>query len=284
VISPHAGASLRSLRVRTSGGQWFELLTGGQGPHSAAELPQGTGSFIMAPWPSRLRNGILHANGSTYQMPPNRGPDASHGLVRDQQWSVASATSSKAILTTGLDDPWPFKGRVVYEASLEGASLRQSIDIEAGEDEVSFPAGLGWHPWFRRDLGTGLPSVFVPGQRSAWEQRADFSATGVQLGPEQAVDFRSGLVADQVGLDQCMTVEHGSEAVVDWPNAVRLAIHSSEVVSHVHVYITRDSICIEPESCTFNAFRLAAEGIGDTGARQAEPGRPLSGSTRWSWD
>lgn len=284
VISPETGAALLSLRVSTSKGKWFELLTGGLGPYSKTELPQGTGSFIMAPWPSRLRNGILHANGLTYQMPSNRGTDAIHGLVRDQQWAVSSANSSRAVLTTCLGDPWPFKGRVVYEIRLEGASLIQSIDINADENEVSFPAGFGWHPWFRNDLGTGQPKVFVPGQISVWEMREDNSATGVKLRPEQTADFRNGLLASWIGLDQCMTVDHGSEAIVDWPSAIRLVIQSSKILSHLHVYIPRDSVCIEPETCTFNAFRLAAEGIEDTGVRTAAPNRPLSGWTRWSWD
>ena len=284
VISPRAGAGMRSLRVRASGGKWSELLTGGEGRHDPTVLPQGTGSFIMAPWPNRIRDGVLHANGAEYQLPKNLPPHAIHGTVRDREWRVVASTASSARLATSLSDPWPFRGSVTYEVSLDGPSLRQSLTVEADEGEQPFPAGFGWHPWFRQDIGTGSPQVEVPGQKTAWEFDEDFSATGRQLEPQQVLDLRSGLVVQPGEINQCMRIDPGSPAVIEWPDAIRLEIRSSPEVAHLIVYATEESICVEPQSCTINAFRLADEGIGDTGTVEVQPGRPLSGWTRWSWE
>ena len=304
VISPRAGASLRSLRVRPAGrgwrdvragvtgesmvirprtAEWYELLTGGDGPHAPTVLPQGTGSFIMAPWPNRLRYGILHAPEAEYQMPINRPPHAIHGLVRDWEWQVVEAIGSMARLSVALEDPWPFAGTVRYNVSLDGPSLVQSLTIEAAEGAKPFPAGFGWHPWFRRDLGTGSPRVQVAGQRTVWEADEEFSATGRQLETEQVADLRRGLVPEPDQVDQCMRIEPGSPTVVQWPNAVTLEIDSSMELAHVQVYAPEESVCVEPESCTVNAFRLAQGGVGDTGTVEVAPGRPFSGWTRWSW-
>ena len=304
VVSPRAGASLRSLRVtpaarpylelrvgmsvesaeiRPRNAEWVELLTGGDDPHDPTTLPQGTGSFIMAPWPNRLRYGILRAGGAEYQMPINRPPHAIHGFVRDREWEVVKATGSAARLSVALDDPWPFAGTVKYNISLDGPSLVQSLTIEAPEGGQPFPAGFGWHPWFRRDLGTGSPRVQVAGQRTVWEVDEEFSATGRQLDVEQVPDLRKGLVPELGQVDQCMRIEPGSPTVVQWPNAITLEINSSTEMGQLQVYAPEESVCVEPESCTVNAFRLAQEDIADTGTVEVAPGHPLSGWTRWSW-
>jgi len=284
VILPRAGAGMRSLRVRASGGEWSELLTAVDGRPDPTVLPQGTGSFIMAPWPNRIRDGVLHANGAELQLPKNLDPHAIHGTVRDREWRVVASTTSSATLDASLTSPWPSRGTVTYEVSLDGPSLRQSLTVEAAEGEQPFPAGFGWHPWFRQDIGTGPPQVRVPGQKTAWELEEDFSATGRQLEPEQSVDLRSGLVAEPGEINQCMRIDPGSPAAIEWPDAIRLEIRSSPEVAHLIVYATEESVCVEPETCTINAFRLAAEGIGDTGTVEVRPGQPLSGWTRWSWE
>src|SRR3970040_747675 len=80
-ISPAAGASLRSLLAVTPRGR-FELLVGGEGPHEPDRLPSGTGSFLMAPWPNRIRNGRIGVNGKAFSVPVNSGIHAIHGTVR----------------------------------------------------------------------------------------------------------------------------------------------------------------------------------------------------------
>lgn len=304
IISPLAGASMRSLRVkpktissidsasnpssmprRTSSSlaEWYELLTGGNDPHDPKVLPQGNGSFIMAPWTNRLRYGILHAHGYEYQLPINREPHAIHGFVRDREWEVIIATDSKVELTTKLDKPWPFNGSIHYQISITGDSLIQSLTIEAEDGQPPFPAGFGWHPWFRMNIGTGSAMVQVPGQKNVWEVDNEFSATGKQLEPESRTDLRHGMWIESMGIDQCMQIIPGSPTIVQWPNAVTLTIISSPELETLHVFAPERSICVEPETSTINAFRLDNEGYPNTGTEQIKVGFPLTGWTKWSW-
>ena len=145
LLSPLAGASLRSLRVVSSSGRTHELLVGGDGPHNPSVLPQGTGRFIMCPWPSNMLQGVLYANERTYKMPVNRPPNAIHGLTRDREWCVVDLQDTSARLTTELSDPWPFQGDVTLDVELRNRSLTMALSISAGK-EHRFPVGVGWHP------------------------------------------------------------------------------------------------------------------------------------------
>ena len=129
IFSPFAGASLRSLKVLSTAGNTYELLTGGEGPHDPFNLEQGTGNFMMCPWPGRLKEGILYSDGGKYQMPINRPPFSIHGLTRDDEWEILEIESGKVKMSTDLKYPWPGQGRVNFGAKLSGSSLVMSLEI-----------------------------------------------------------------------------------------------------------------------------------------------------------
>ena len=79
VVSPDAGAALRSIKIRKNG-EVFELLSGGNNDHAPDKLPHGEGSFIMAPWINRIFEGRLFAPDGVHQLPVNAFPHAIHGL------------------------------------------------------------------------------------------------------------------------------------------------------------------------------------------------------------
>ncbi len=283
VFSPLAGASLRSLSVVSDSGGRHELLTGGSGSHDPTFLPQGTGCFIMVPWPSNLSKGVLYAQERTYQMPINRPPQAIHGTVRDQEWSVIKADNTSARLTTELRKPWPFSGTVNYEMKLDGPSLLLTLTIEATPEEKEFPVGIGWHPWFRRDVGTGPVSVTAPGQKKVWELDAEFNATGRQLKVPPSLNLDSPKTPGADDFNHCFGYDMSQPFEVSWPDAITLKMQSSEEMTQLVMYTTPESVCVEPISCTVDAFRLEAEGVEDTGTAHVAPGKPFSGWTRWSW-
>ena len=280
VFSPLAGASLRSLSV-VSNANRYELLTSGNGPHDPTVLPQGTGCFIMVPWPSIMGRGVLYAGGRTYQMPVNRPPHAIHGTVRDQQWSVIESSNASVRLVTELREPWPFSATVHYDIKLDGPSLLLKLTVKSLEEE--FPVGIGWHPWFRRDLGTGHVSVTAPGQRNVWVLDEEFNATGQQHEVPSSLSLQTGRQPAVGEFDNCFTHDISRPATVSWPDAVTLRMQSSEEMTQLVVYTPPDSACVEPVSCTVDAFRLEAEGIEGTGTAHVAPDSPFSGWTRWSW-
>jgi galactose mutarotase-like enzyme len=278
MISPAAGASLRSMLVQTPRGP-FELLVGGEGPHEPDRLPSGTGSFLMAPWPNRVRNGRITADGKAYSVPVNSGVHAIHGTIRRRTFEVASIEKSRCRLVSALGPEWPFPGKVVYEVSLDGPSLLQRMEVHA--DEQKFPVGVGWHPWFKRRIGGGDAVVSAPVE-AVWVLDQDMTPSGHTVSPSGPTALNSGITPSAGSLDHCFRITPGRPTTLRWPS-LELRLDSSPEVTHLQVYTPDGALCVEPQTCCIDAFRLASAGILQTGAAQASPGSPFIAWTRWSW-
>lgn len=135
VLAPGNGGRVAGLRV---GG--VELLRQGER----------FGCFPMVPWCGRIRDGRFRDGGSVQQMPLNAPPHAIHGTTREGAWRVASHGDTEAVLTYDLVEPWPYPGRVTQVATLSPDALTLTMSVEAYDS--SFPAQIGWHPWFNRNL------------------------------------------------------------------------------------------------------------------------------------
>ncbi len=288
-MSPSAGAALRSLHVK-AGGKDYELLYGGDGALDPSKLPHGTGSFTMAPWPNRIRDGRLVARDGEHMLPVNSGVHAIHGLLREREWRVAERTPTRMKLRVDLEKPWPYRGAVESMTELQGATLVQTLTVEAAPGEREFPAGFGWHPWFRRSLVAGQVSLKADVD-VMWELDSAITPTGKVLTPPVVSQLQRGVELAAGSIDGCFRMRPAQRAnppvyraALTWPE-VRLNIESSAAVSHLMVYTPKDgaALCVEPQTATVNAFQLAARGVQGTGAATAAPGKPLTGWTRWGW-
>src|ERR1700712_24160 len=83
------GGGLRGLEV----GDW-DVLDG----YPAGTVPQGRRGGVLLPWPNRLRNGRWAWAGEELQLPVSspESPNAMHGFVSWQLWTVLAATDSTA--------------------------------------------------------------------------------------------------------------------------------------------------------------------------------------------
>lgn len=281
VVSPGAGASLRSIRVNAGGGS-HELLAGGTDePFNPVELSHGTGSFIMAPWVNRIRDGRLIAPDGEHMLPVNSGIHAIHGLVRGREWEVVARSGASAVLRVELAEPWPYRGHVIYRLALDGPSLRQTLEVHAAEGEREFPAGVGWHPWFARPDGTGELRVRSDVE-AQWELDSTVTPTGKLEETPLTRKLRSGGNFGAGEVDGCFTLRRGGKAVVRWPQAA-LTITGSPEITHVMLYSPKHAVCVEPQTTAVNAVQLAAAGHRGTGVKTAAPGKPLVATTTWAW-
>ena len=115
----------------------------------------GWGSYPMAPWAGRLRDGRFDFDGVTHQLALNH-TDADgarhsiHGTVFDAEWTVDDVGADSITLHCPLDSAlgWPFAGtaRQTISVTADGVACRLSVDADA----EPFPASIGWHPWFRK--------------------------------------------------------------------------------------------------------------------------------------
>jgi aldose 1-epimerase len=123
------------------------------------------GSFPMAPWAGRLRNGRLGYEGVEYQLPTDHVDadgtrHAIHGTVLAEPWMIDALGPDWIEMHCDLQasGAWPFAGVARQRISLTTAALRCDLSVEA--TNRSFPCSIGWHPWFLKpDRVTFIPQA-----------------------------------------------------------------------------------------------------------------------------
>ncbi|MFF3345998.1 aldose 1-epimerase [Streptomyces sp. NPDC002779] len=217
------------------------------------------GCFPMVPWCGRIRDGRFRDGADVVQMPLNSPPHAIHGTARDGAWRTARRTPDEAVMTYDLVDPWPHSGRVTQVVSLTESSLTLTMSVETYED--SFPAQIGWHPWFNRTLGGADATLdFAP----AWQEERgeDHLPTGHRIDPKPGP------------WDDCFGMPDGVDVTLTWPGRLALRVTSRE--KWVVVYDEQEAaVCVEPQTGPPNGL--------NTLPRLVTPLEPLEATTTWSW-
>ncbi|MEV6809232.1 aldose 1-epimerase [Streptomyces sp. NPDC017248] len=243
-VSPAGGGRISGLKVGD-----LELLR--QGPRF--------GCFPMVPWCGRTRDGRFLDGGTVRRMPLNAPPHAIHGTARDGAWRTARVSADEAVITYELTEPWPHPGRVTQVVALAEDSLTLTMSVETYED--SFPAQLGWHPWFQRNLGGADVRLDF---KAAWQEErgADHLPTGNRIAPEPGP------------WDDCFGMPGGVDVTLTWPGRLQLKVASRE--EWVVVYDEQaEAVCVEPQTGPPNGL--------NTLPRLVTPLDPLEASTTWTW-
>ncbi|MCM1976246.1 MULTISPECIES: aldose 1-epimerase [unclassified Streptomyces] len=217
------------------------------------------GCFPMVPWCGRIRDGRFRDGATVRQMPLNSPPHAIHGTARDGAWRTARTSTDEAVITYDLVDPWPHSGRVTQIVALTDSSLTLTMSVETYED--SFPAQIGWHPWFHRTLGGKAVELdFTP----AWQEERgdDHLPTGKRVDPKPGP------------WDDCFGMPDGVDVTLTWPGELTLKVTSPE--QWVVVYDEQDeAVCVEPQTGPPNGL--------NTHPRLVTPLEPLEATTTWTW-
>jgi len=221
--------------------------------------PTRWGSFPMAPWAGRLAFGHLYFADRTHEFRLTSPPHANHGTVMHQSWTVVESTETTATLRSGLGDAWPFGGSVEQRFSLTDDHFEVAMTIEA--EDTAFPAQLGWHPWYRRQLDRGEPLTV--------EFAADsmYSVTEAQLPTGELVTPPEGPWDDTF-------TNVTQQPILRWADALTLELTSD--MDHWVVFTRPEhAVAIEPQSGAPNDLNRDPHII--------EPGGSLSGWMRLSW-
>jgi aldose 1-epimerase len=247
---PRDGGRITSLEV---GG--LELL-GGVGTGVLEH-----GSFVMAPWAGRIRDGVLRMGGAEHLLPTDRThPHAGHGLVMDRPWDVLEASQDRLRMRCDLDARWPLPGHVLQDLRLTPDRLEQRIALHA--EGAPFPATVGWHPWFRRVLGPGAARAVL-----------DFTAQGMLARDPAGIPSGEVVPVPPGPWDDCFTGVRWPMTIT-WPDVLTLRISAD--VEHAVVFDERDAaFCVEPQSGPPDGP--------NTAPRMVRPDAPLVASTTWSW-
>lgn len=217
------------------------------------------GSFPMVPWCGRIREGRFRDGAAVHQMPLNAPPHAIHGTARNSAWHTARTSADEAVLTHDLAEPWPYPGRVTQQIRLTGDSLTLTMSVETYGS--SFPAQIGWHPWFNRTLGGEDVMIdFAP----AWQEERgeDHLPTGQRTDPQPGP------------WDDCFGMPGGVDVTLTWPGQLELKVASRE--EWVVVYDEQpEAVCVEPQTGPPNGL--------NTHPRLVTPLEPLEAATTWTW-
>ncbi|MCG8966043.1 aldose 1-epimerase [Streptomyces sp. CL12-4] len=217
------------------------------------------GCFPMVPWCGRIREGRFRDGAAVHQMPLNSPPHAIHGTARDGAWRTARVTGNEAVITYDLVDPWPYSGRVTQVVALAEDALTLRMSVETYES--SFPAQIGWHPWFNRTLdGADVAIAFDP----AWQEERgdDHLPTGNRTDPKPGP------------WDDCFGMPDGVDVTLTWPGRLELKVTSPE--QWAVVYDEQEAaVCVEPQTGPPNGL--------NTLPRLVTPLEPLEATTTWSW-
>ncbi|WP_329336654.1 aldose 1-epimerase [Streptomyces sp. NBC_00663] len=217
------------------------------------------GCFPMVPWCGRIRDGQFRNGATLHQLPLNSPPHAIHGTTRDGAWRVARTSADEAVITYDLVEPWPYSGRVTQAVALTPDSVTLTMSVETYD--TSFPAQIGWHPWFHRSLGG--EDVRVAFEAGWQEERGDD-----HLPTGRRVDPRPG------PWDDCFGMPGGVDVTLTWPGQLELKVASRE--EWVVVYDEQaEAVCVEPQTGPPNGL--------NTLPRLVTPLEPLEASTVWSW-
>ena len=272
------------------GDELTELLWAEPGFEIGDRRASGSGNPILFPFPGRLGGTEFIYAGRTYALEAGDGRgNAIHGFVHTQPWRVVdqTAASVKGEFHALADDAslcqrWPadFRIRATYTISASTLTLDLFVD---NPGDVPCPFGLGLHPYFRVPLGGGIADecvVQVPA-RKVW-QLDEMLPTGEQSPTEELGPLPSGMPFSEMQFDHVFTdVEtqngRGVARVVDLGSQRTLSITFDEAFRECVVYNPphREAVCIEPQTCVPDAYRLSEMGH-DTGLRVLAPGESFS--------
>jgi aldose 1-epimerase len=276
-IAPEAGGRVLQIAVGAGEG-WTPLLLEPDDPVSLPDEPLAWGCYPMLPWPGRVAGATFAWGGREYALPQNDGPNSIHGRGVYLPWRVDDAGDASCRLSVELEG-WPWAARASHEIAVEDDGVRMLLEVAS--EGGRFPAGVGWHPWFRRDVVPGAePSIRLDADE-VYETDAGLIPTGRLLPVEGHADLRDGPALGERRLDCCYRRVRGAIGL-RW-GGWELAMTSTPNVGHAVVYTPARGFCVEPQTCAPDAFNLEARGIAGTGVTVVEPGRPLVAETAWRW-
>jgi aldose 1-epimerase len=260
------------------GARWLPLLLAPGQPRALDEQPLGWGSFLMAPWPGRVAGARFEWEGREYRLPANHGAHSIHGRGVYQPWTPVQADAASCMLTLAPLDGWPFPARLSQSITVRDDGLVQHARIEA-MDGSGFPAGMGWHPWFRRNVADSGDVRLLVDAPAHYETGDDLIPTGAVVPVSGDADLRGWPPAGARRLDTCFRDIRAM--ALRW-GALTLGIECAEA-THAVVYTPPHAVCVEPQTCVPDAFNLAARGVGGTGVVEVTPDRPLTATMVWRW-
>ena len=222
----------------------------------------------LIPFPNRLKDGKYTFGGIDYQLFKNYPEEgnAAHGFIYDKPFEVIqkkSETHFAQVTLRYLYDgslvgyPFPFELHLIYTLSdSEGFQCESRF---SNKHDQSIPFGSGWHPFFTfKKKVNQLSLKFSP------EKEAMLDSSLIPDGTFQDFNlFDSLKPIDKDSYDSCFYLKNGSDGhyteLYDPKAEVTIQLWQETgpgKYNYLQIYTPphRNSIAIEPMTCTVNSF------------------------------
>jgi aldose 1-epimerase len=307
-VWPQWGFNCLRWQVRQQDGRWADIIFC-SGDWESNPVPTRSGHPILFPFPGRMRDARFTFEGKVYQLPFNDSTKqhAIHGFTPRNPWRAIewNGNEDSAFVTGQFNlsqdlpsalSQWPsdFNLNITYRL------FRDRLVVEAAVENLgkgSLPFGIGYHPYFRLpgvndpDIGGHVLEAHVD---QIWEAEANLP-TGVRNVVPEAIDFRKPKPIGKTELDNVFSgFQRGAKrfgnlaeyAILTHPRAmgrVRFLADASfrELVLFTPVH--RQSIAVEPYTCSADAANLAARGI-DSGWKVIAAGSKWESAVEYRWE
>lgn len=275
VLDPDVGAGWLAAEVRR-GDDWRAVVPDCRGEDAALDAA----NFHMLPYSNRIRDGRFTFGGETIQL-ADAARHAIHGALRKLPWTVDRADG--ASLDCAIDSRdhadvnWPWPIRATLGVRLDGPRLASTLSLtNLGTRDM--PAGLGWHPYFVREIDGAAPVLTLPVAGVYPDAAGDCLPDGPPVPLPPALDFGTARALDPDVFIDCCLAGFGGEARIAWPDAgIALRLRSSATCDHVVLFNpAAPHFAVEPVSNANDAFNLAERGVDGVGRAVLAPGETLS--------
>jgi galactose mutarotase-like enzyme len=226
------------------------------------------GMYVMAPWAGRLAKNAFEFQDVYAEFPATYGQWAVHGVVMNAPCPPPVITETaefvQAVFTSELTG-WPWPAQVQTTWVLDRMGLRTEIEVSTPtSSEASFPAVVGWHPWFRREI--------LPGSFASW------GAPSAQLAVRDGAFATGELVEIEMAIGPFDDAFHVPDRTltVAWPGWGHLVVENSAPWFVVFDELP-GSLCIEPQTNAPNAMNLPVI----EPCEMVRAGQPLRLMTSW---
>jgi aldose 1-epimerase len=245
--------------------------------------------FPLIPFSNRIADAKLRWGTREYALTRyvDGERNAIHGNGWQRAWSVVQREPSGLTIELEHDGsgaraqewPFPYRGRQRLDLAVKALAVKLTLELRIeNTGNEAFPFGLGWHPYFNRDLQTELGFSAA----GVWQTDPVRLPTRLDPVPPQW-NFHPPRPVGATVLDNCFAGWR-SPATVRWP-ARKLAadIAASPACSFLVVFVPADEgpgeaqpfFALEPVTHMTDAFNHADKNR-DTGTRVLAPGASFS--------
>ena len=285
-----AGAAQLAVDLRGGGmrrlvvGDW-DVIDG----YPAGAVAPGWRGAVLVPWPNRVREGRWTWHGRELQLDlaSPEEPNALHGLVAWQPWTVLQRGSDRTSVGTILEphEGYPFRLGVALDYALEPARLAVTMRVRIVGASPA-PVGVGMHPYLHvganEDGGIGGAELTAPARTEVETEG------GLPTGARRRFHGDVGRIGHRVFDTPLTDLERDDDG---WARLRlrgplgELELAADQAWPWLQVYTAdgmpdgqrRRSLAVEPMTCPPNALADDADLI------VLEPGTAWSGAWTLAW-